>query len=100
MYDNGYGIPLNDELAVVWYTLAAEQGNVRALYNLGLMYAHGQGVLQDYVRAHMWFNNAAISGNKLASENRDIIAKRMTPAKIAEAQDLAQECVRKNYKGC
>jgi TPR repeat protein len=100
MYDNGEGVPQNYKTAFKWYTLAAEQGYADAQYNLGVMYANGEGVLQDYVRAHMWWNIAASSGVKVASKNRDTIAKRMTPSQIAEAQDLAQECVKKNYKGC
>jgi len=31
---------------------------------------------------------------------RDLVAKEMTPSQIQEAQRLARECVRKNYKGC
>ena len=66
----------------------------------------GTGVLQDYVRAHMWFNIAAANGHKNAvksknaSKNRDIIAKRMNSNQIETAQKLARECVRKKYKGC
>ena len=82
------------------WTPLAEQGNADAQYNLGLMYANGDGVLQDYVYAHMWFNIAASSGHKNASKTRDIVAERMTPADISTAQDLARECARKNYKGC
>jgi hypothetical protein len=49
----------------------------------------------------MWWNIAASSGeSENASGNRDSIAEQMTPADISKAQDLAQECVRKNYKGC
>ena len=55
------------------------------------MYDNGRGVLQDYVRAHMWYNLAAAQGNKPATKNRDLLAKRMTPAQIAEAQKLARE---------
>ena len=82
------------------WTPLAEQGNARAQYNLGLMYDEGLGDPQDYVRAHMWWNIAASSGNKVASENRDIVAERMTPSQIETAQRLAQECEKKNYKGC
>ena len=65
------------------------------------MYSKGRGVLQDYVRAHMWFNIAASSGkSENASKNREIVAKRMTPARIEDAQKLARECIRKKYKGC
>jgi hypothetical protein len=55
------------------------------------MYANGQGVPQDYVAAHMWLNLAAAQGNANASESRDIVANRMTPEQIAEAQRLARE---------
>jgi len=64
------------------------------------MYAEGTGVPQDNVYAHIWFNIAASSGNKIAVKNRDIIAKRMTPSQLEKTQDLARECIRKNYKGC
>jgi TPR repeat protein len=36
----------------------ADQGNADAQNNLGRMYANGQGVPRDYVRAHMWLNLA------------------------------------------
>ena len=91
----------DDKTAVKWYRLSAEQGYADAQTTLGYMYENGKGVLQDYVRAHMWYNIAASSGDsKNASKNRDIVAKRMTPARIEDAQKLARECVRKKYKGC
>ena len=74
----------------LWRPLA-DQGNAHAQFNLGAMYANGQGVPQDYVRAHMWFNLSAAQGNQGAAKNRDIAARRMTPAQIAEAQKLASE---------
>jgi hypothetical protein len=57
-------------------------------------------LIQDNVYAHMWWNIAASSGNKIAVKNRDILAKQMTPADISTAQKLARECVRKKHKGC
>ena len=83
-----------------WYKPAAEQGDAIAQSNLGVMYEEGKGVPQDYVRAHMWFSIAVISGDKTASKSRDIVAKKMTPSQIEEAQNLARECIRKKYKGC
>jgi hypothetical protein len=64
------------------------------------MYYGGEGVIQDNVYAQMWLNIAASSGNKTAVENRDIIAKRMTPSQLEKALNLAHECARKKYKGC
>ena len=100
MYANGEGVPQDYSTAVKWWSLAAEQGEAFAQNNLGLMYVLGYGVIQDDVYAHMWFNIATSSGNKDAVKNRDIIAERMTPSQIAEAQKLARECVSKKYKGC
>ncbi len=91
MYNNGQGVTLDYAEAVKWYRKAAEQGNAEAQHNFGLMYYKGQGVPQDYVQAHMWFNLAAAGlppGEDRDStvKGRDIVAKLMTPAQIAEAQ--------------
>ena len=78
----------------------AEEGNGNAQLQLGIMYAWGHGVLQDYIRAHMWWNIASSNGYDNARRNRDKLAKKMTPSQIELAQKLARECVRKKYKGC
>ncbi len=61
------------------------------------MYETGQGVPKDLVQAYMWLSLAAawphIEPDVQISlqERRDKVAKRMTPAQIAEAQKLARE---------
>jgi TPR repeat protein len=100
MYADGKGVLQDYKTAVKWYTLSAEQGDADAQNNLGYMYDKGHGVLQDYVRAHMWYNISASNGIDNGGKNRDIIAKQMTPSQIEKAQDLARECVAKDYKGC
>ena len=69
----------------------AEQGNANAQYDLGTFYDNGLGVPQDKVRAYMWFSLSAAQGREGAAAFRDLIARRMTPAQIAEAQKLARE---------
>lgn len=64
-------------------------GDARAQLLLGRMHAAGQGVLQDYVRAHLLLNLAAASGVDGAAAARDELAGRMTPQQIAEAQQVA-----------
>ena len=64
------------------------------------MYDKGQGLLQDYVGAHMWGNLGASNWIKNGAEMRDGVAKRMTPSQLETAQKLTRECVRKKYKGC
>lgn len=100
MYHNGQGFVSDPAEAVRWWRLAAAQGNVNAQSGLGVMYGNGKGVTRDYVRAHMWFDLGATSGSTDSANNRDLIAKRMTPKQIAEAQKMAVECKNKGFKGC
>jgi TPR repeat protein len=93
IYEAGEGVVQDYAEALRWYRLAAERGDSWAQYMLGLMYGNGKGVVQDYVLGHMWLNLAAAQGHFFAVENRDITAKNMTPAQIAEAQKLAREWV-------
>ena len=74
-----------------WFRQAAEHGDELACAKLGWMYAEGQGVIQDSVQAHRWYNLAAARGEPSAAEARDALAKQMTPAQIVEAQRLARE---------
>ena len=62
------------------------------------MYAGGRGALQDYVQALKWYDHAAVRGDKLETKIRDIIARRMTPSQIDEAQRLAREWLAKRGK--
>ena len=75
---------------------AAVQGHADAQYNLGAMYAQGNGVPQDYVRAYMWWSlsaaNSTSDAQKVAADNRDSVAARMTAAQLVEAQQLLQQC--------
>ena len=95
MYANGWGVPQDYVASAKWYRMAADQGIAAAQNNLGVMYRDGQGVPQDYVEAHMWLNlSASASASKerdKAVKTRDMVADRMTPAQLAEAQKLARE---------
>jgi TPR repeat protein len=72
----------------------------KAQTNLGFMYGNGQGALEDYVRAHMWFNIAAINGDKDSVKNRNVAASKMTPKQIEQAQRMARECMASNFTKC
>jgi TPR repeat protein len=91
MFGEGHGVPQDYKEAMRWYRLAADQGNALAQFELGSMYDKGLGVPKDYIQAHMWFNLAGASGNAGGSKNRDMVARKMTPAEIAEAQRRAWE---------
>lgn len=84
--------------------LLAEQGDAQAQSKLGLMYARGQGVPQDFIRAYMWYNVAAAassgSDGMVAIKLRDDMASRMTAAQIGKAQELARRCQKSKFKEC
>ncbi len=61
---------------------------------------YGQGVLQDNILSHMWYNIASANGTKKSSEWRDKIATKMTAADISKAQAMAKECMSSGYKNC
>jgi TPR repeat protein len=94
---NGEGVPQDYEEAAKWLRRAADQGVTTAQLMLGGMYGMGQGVPTDIISAHMWLNLAGATQSAAreliqnAQEMRDMIARRMTPAQIAEAQKLARE---------
>ena len=87
-----------------WYRKAAEQGHAGAQNNLGLMYANGQGVPQDFIRAYMWSNLAAAASSgdegKAAMKLRDDVASQMTAAQIGTAQGMARRCQETKFKEC
>ena len=74
-----------------WYAKAAAQGYAGAQINLGRLYEFGHGVTQDFVLAHKWYILGAANGDKLGAELRDALAKRITPAQLFQAQQLARE---------
>ncbi len=84
--------------AAKWYHMAAKQGHAKAQNNLGVMYGTGQGVPTDDALAFMWFNLAAAQGFENAKKGRDIVAKRMAPDQIAEAQRLYREWMAKHQR--
>ncbi len=88
------------ETAAAWYAKAAVQGNVLAQNALGYLYMNGDGVPQDAVTAYAYFDVAAGRQAENAAANRDELAKRLTPAQLAQAKRMAQECAARDYMGC
>jgi uncharacterized protein len=63
---------------------------------MGQIYYFGDGVPQDYIQAHRWFNISSANGNPEAENLRNTVSKEMTPEQIAEAQKLAKEWFEKH----
>ena len=81
----------------------AKQGDGRAQYQLGLIYAQGQGVGKDRLTALMWFTCSAAQGtgamSREAAEWRDRIASALGAGAVSNVQNLTQWCPAKVSRG-
>jgi TPR repeat protein len=53
------GATTGDDDAIKWFRKAAEKGTSWGQFNLGIRYAHGDGLPQDHAEAMKWFQKAA-----------------------------------------
>jgi uncharacterized protein len=90
MYQRGEGVPEDHAKAAKWFRRAAEQGLSDAQFFLGCIYEKGQGVEQDYTQAYMWYSLATDQGNKVARRFRNALGKKMSPERIAQAQEMSK----------
>lgn len=56
------------EKAILWFQIAAEEGNDFAEYQLGKIYLYGSGVEKDYDTAIRWLTASAGHGNQYAAQ--------------------------------
>jgi TPR repeat protein len=87
-----------------WYRKAAEQGHALVQNNLGVLYEVGQGVPQDFARAHMWYS-IGVKGStgdekKVSMKNRNSVSSQMTAAQIGKAQEMERRCQETKFKEC
>ena len=63
----------NYQAAAASFMRSAQQGDARAQYNLGVMYANGEGVRQDDAEAVRWWRLAAEQGDAGAQLNLGVM---------------------------
>ncbi len=99
-YDEAFAASARGDYATALrgFRIHAEQGHAIAQLALGLKYEAGDGVAQNLVQAHKWYNLAASrlgtsdrDRHDTAVRDRDRVAARLTPTELAEAQRLARE---------
>jgi len=59
----------NDVIALQEFWMLAQQGHAGSQFNLGVLYARGRGVTQDFSQAARWYRLAAEHGHALAQCN-------------------------------
>ena len=61
--NNGIGVDKDPSRAFKYYLQAAEKGNIRAQYCVGVYYFNGDGIEEDCKLAIAWFKKAAENGD-------------------------------------
>lgn len=99
-FDDGFAAYKKQDYAtaLALFRPLAAQGDIDAQHNIGIMYYLGQGVSPDYVQAYAWIHISAARGHKNAYKVKQRIASKLTPKQIADAEILAQEWMKTDYK--
>jgi clan AA aspartic protease (TIGR02281 family) len=104
MYVAGDAVPQNYAEAMKWTLMAAKQGNPAAQWGMSFFYKLGWGVPQNYTLAYMWGSVAAHDPEMGRGGAKRVLSKElephMAPSQIAEAQDLAHQCIESRYENC
>jgi TPR repeat protein len=86
MYMNGYGLRVNDSLALEWWKEASEQGHSDASFSIGMLYSLGEGEVSkdtneaiDYylIAADEKHEDAIAILKSMMSRNDDFIRERL-----------------------
>jgi hypothetical protein len=89
-YASGDGVKQDDKEAAVWFTNAAENGNVKAQAALGTRYwAGNRGVPASVTQAYFWTVLARAAGDQNSKTFATILASHMTRAQAAEIEQRA-----------
>ena len=72
-YSQGRGVPVDLELAALWFENAANHGLAPAQYRLGSLYEKGLGVKKDLNKARALYLQAADKGNATAIHNLAVL---------------------------
>lgn len=90
--------------AYSWLKRASLEGYPSSQYTLGKIYAHGWGVSQNNLFAHIWLNiasshfpspHAAVASGLLRRVERE-----MSNHEIIDAQNIALDCFTSNFTDC
>jgi len=101
MYWNGEGVPKSPLIAHMWFRRAAEQGDGKAQYFVGSMYALGIGEPKNLTLTYMWTKIAVTRGGYLDKGNTlERLEKHLSKADVEKANILANKCIQKKFKDC
>lgn len=91
MYLNGYGLAMNDSLALQWWQRASEQGYIDASFSIAMLYSLGEGqVKKDMGKAIDYYLIAVEDGH----EDANMIIRSMLARNDQAIKQRKQEIIR------
>lgn len=99
-YLKGSGIKQNYKLALKAFKFAALRGHPSSRLLLGNMYHKGQGVIKSYPRAFFWWSLAQDLNIDGASQNIEIIKKKMSNDQYIKAKKMYSTCMQDTLYNC
>jgi hypothetical protein len=93
------GPPTDPAARAAFYTARAKAGDPAAQYDVAVLYARGDGLVQDYASAFSWFHAAATQGNVAAQYNLAVMyAEGLgVPAQPSEALNWYRSAADQNH---
>ncbi|MFU8896906.1 MAG: tetratricopeptide repeat protein [Gammaproteobacteria bacterium] len=83
------GHPVDDDMAIHYTRIGAQDGHARMQGWLAQMYMEGRGADQDLLTAAKWANLAAANGDNLGQQLRVALEADLTPAEIDAVRQRA-----------
>ena len=91
MYLNGYGLMMNDKLALEWWQRAADQGHIDATFSIAMLYSLGEGQVEtDMDKAVEYYLRAVEDGH----EDAHMIIRSMLARNDKAIRERKQEIIR------
>jgi hypothetical protein len=82
--------------AVASAAVLPEPSSAEEMFERGMMHASDRELPADLVRAHQWFNLAAMLGYTEAVQLRREVAAEMTDSEIGQAQRAARDWLKRH----
>lgn len=94
-YARGLCVKEDQQRASLWYLRAAQSGSARARSELGLRFAYGRGVGQDYFKSYVWLQAARITASPwerslldAVQQNIAVVRSRLTSEQRVRAEAI------------
>ncbi len=99
-YLKGSGIKKNYKSALRAFKYAALREHPSSRLIIGNMYYQGQGVIVSYSRAYLWWSLAQDLNIGGASQNIDMIKKKMSKDQYSKAKEMYLMCMQNTLYNC